>query len=238
MKRATPLLLAILLGAITSGIGVGIFLKLANDDRNRLAAELEAANEKAQVALEEQARVTDEANKKVSEANAEIQRAEELLRTLDEEQALAKQAKSLRKPSTGEIRGWQSIISFHQEMGLLIPARTKVESDTKEALIAVEQSAETIPGGDSRWLSITPYDAGLETNLLASFGTSTGVAYIVDDTLLTGRMGTVGATKEKMLVLEARTRGEKTHLIWVKDPGTFTNDAGFERLLATFEFNS
>jgi hypothetical protein len=238
MKRATPLLFAILLGAIASGVGVGIFLKLANDDRNRLSRELESLRAETVASAAESERVAEEANRKVAEANAEIRKAEDLLRTLEEERLLKESAKPLRKPGSAELRGWKSIVSFHQEMGLLIPSRTEVESDTKEALIAVESTVTAAPRSDPRWLSITPYDAGLESNLLASFTTSTGIAYLVDDALLTGRKGVVGPAREPMMVLIARKNGEKTHVIWVKDPGTFVNDVGFERLLATFEFSS
>jgi len=238
MKRATPVLLAILLGALASGIGVGIFLKFANDDRNRLASELEAARKTAEAAEADKEKLAREANEKVEEANAEVLHAQDVLNSLKEEQEQIVLAKTLRKPATYEIRGWKSVLSFHQEVGLFLPGSTEVEMDSGEALLAVKQSAKEGPTQDTRWLSVTPYAPSAEAELTGSFTTSTSLSYLIDGRLVTGRKGAVRDTGEQMLVLRVRKDGESTHLIWIKDPGTLGSGNGFERLLSTFEFNS
>jgi hypothetical protein len=235
MKRVTSVLIAVLLGAMATGVGIVPFLVLANQDRNRMASELEQAHKRAESAESEKNKIAKEANERVEEANAEVQRAEIVLQDIAEDQRLAAEAVRLSKPPPRDLYRWSSYISLYQEVNLFLPPDSSVSSDTKVSLTIVNEKKNNA-FEDARWLAITPYDPELERDLFASFGTSAGVSYIAGDRLLTGKRGTLKDGSEAM-VLKARHAATSTHLIWIKDPGTLGRD-GFERILGTMEFNS
>lgn len=237
MKRATPLILAILLGALAAGAGIGIFLKLANDDRHRLAAALEDARVTAEQAVKDKQAIANDANQKVEEANAEVAKAQRVVENIKEEQKLMLAAEKLTKPSSYLLRNWSHVVSLSQGIGLSLPPDTGIESDTSAALTAVMSGANAGVTEDRRWLSITPYDANREQEMLASFATSTNISYVVDGVLLTGKTGTMPGGVVTM-VLRVRSSGVPTHLLWIKNPGTLGSGDGFKRLLSTLEFDS
>lgn len=238
MKRATPLLLAILLGALAAGIGFGVFLKLANDDRNHLSQALDEARAQAEQTLKDKQALADDANQKVEEANAEVAKAEQVVASMKEEQRLMLTAKKLAKPPGTLLRNWSHTVSLYQGVGFSIPPKTEIESDSSSALTAVRSDGGASLAADTRWLSVTPYEEKRESELLSSLATSTGFAYLIGGTLVTGREGVLAGTNEIMTVLRVRSSGTSSHLIWIKDPGTFGSGNGLERFLATFEFNS
>jgi hypothetical protein len=235
MKRVTSVLIAVLLGAMATGIGIVPFLVLANQDRNRMASELEQAHERAEAAESEKNKIAEEANERVEEANAEVQRAQTILRDAAEDQRLTAEAVRLSKPPLRELYRWSSYISLHQGIKLSFPPESSVSSDTKASLTVVNDKKKNA-FEDARWLAITPYDPELERNLFSAFGTSTGVSYLAGEHLLTGKHGTLEDGSEAM-ALKARHAATSTHLIWIKDPGTLGSD-GLERILGTMEFNS
>lgn len=237
MKRITSVLIAVLLGAITTGIGVVPFLVLANYDRNRLTSELDQTRAWAEQAESEKEALAKEANDKVEEANIEIQRAQMLLEAIEEDQRLMAEAERLSKPSSRELYRWESYVSLYQEVKISLPPKSVVSTDTKKSLTLTNEEASSELLGDARWLAITPYDLSLEQELFASFSTSTGVSYLINDHLLTGKRGSLKNGIEVM-VLKARHAATSTHIIWIKDPGTLGSEKGFERLLGTLEFNS
>src|SRR3989338_3912058 len=177
MRRATPVILAVLLGALATAIGMGVFLKLANDDRIRLADEAAQAKIAIKRAEEEKATIADDANRKVAAANQEVTKAQLVLKDLQEERALLATAKQLAKPSTRDLRGWQPVISLGQGLGLSLPPKTSVESNDAAALTAVK-STTTNAWTDARWLAIGAYDDEWERELLNSLATTTPLAYL------------------------------------------------------------
>lgn len=237
MKRIASVLLAVLLGALATGIGVAPFLVLANQDRHRLTAELEETQARAQQIEAEKEQVAEDANKKVEEANVEIERAQQILEEVEEDQRLMATAERLQKPPTREISRWEAVISLYQEVKLSVPEASEVVSDTTQALTIANQRSEDGQIADARWLAVTPYDAGTEGVLLNALATSTDVAYVVDDHLLKGRRGAL-ESGEEALIIRVRYSATSTHLIWIKNPGSLGQGDGFERLLGTFEFNS
>jgi hypothetical protein len=237
MKRITSVLLAVLLGALATGIGVTPFFVLANKDRHRLATELEETQARTQQIEAEKEQVADNANKKVEEANAEIERAQQILEEVGEDQRLMVEAKRLSMPPRREIARWEPVISLYQEVKLSMPEPSEVVSDNTQALTISKEQSDDGHIDDARWLAVTPYDTGTEAVLLNALATSTDIAYVVDDRLLKGRKGTL-ESGEEALIIRVRYSATSTHLIWIKDPGTLGREDGFERLLGTFEFNS
>jgi len=237
MKRITSVLIAVLLGAIATGIGIVPFLVLANVDRSRLTTELDQTRAWAEQAESEKETLAKEANAKVEEANIEIQRAQTLLEAIEEDRRLMANAKQLSRPSSRELNNWESYVSLYQEVKFSIPPKSTVNADTKNSLTVAREDGSGELLGDTRWLAISPYDSTLEQEFFASFSTSTGVSYLINDHLLVGKKGSLKNGSEVMM-LNVRYAATSTHIIWIKDPGTLGGGDKFERLLGTFEFNS
>jgi hypothetical protein len=237
MKRITSVLVAVLLGALATGIGMGIFLKLANDDRGRLATDVSNAKADADRAEREKLLIADDANRKVEEANAQVSEAQRIIQAVQEERALMAKAKPLIKPATRDVRGWQTVVSLPQGLSLSLPPKTEIETNDEIALTAVKiLTTSTADITNSRWLSISPYDERLETELLFSLSTSTDVSYLVNGHLLVGRVGKLPETQQNVAILHMQEAASSTHLLWMKDPGTLGTGNGIERLLGTLEF--
>lgn len=240
MKRALPVLLAVLLGAFAAALGMGVFLKLANDDRSRLADEIDLARGEATAALADKERIANEANKKVSAANDEVAKAQQVLRDIENERVLLADAKQLLKPPSRDTRSWTSAVSLPLGVILLLPPGTHVESNDMSALTSALGAKATTSSRygytDKRWLSLTPYNKALESELIGSLATSTPRSYLVDGRLLMGQVGTVNGSQERLSVFRIRETASSTHLLWIKDPGILGAGNGVERLLGTLEF--
>lgn len=235
MKRAAPVLLAILLGALATAIGMGVFLKLANEDRARLAGQINQAQQEAAQALKDKERIANEANQKVEAANDEVAKAQRVLQALEEEQLLLTRAVQLLKPPARDIRTWQQVVSFPLGVSLLLPPRTRTETNDNFSLTAIKDGVSTSTGADARWLSVTRYDAAREQELTAALSTSTVRSYLVNGRLLTGSVGALNGNGS-LAVFRVRQTATSTHLLWIKDPGTLGIGNGIERLLGTLEF--
>ncbi len=234
MRRATPVILAVLLGALATAIGMGVFLKLANDDRARLAMETADAKIAVQRSEVEKVKLAAEANRKVAAANEEVTKAQRVLQDLQEERALLATSKQLSKPSARDLRGWRPVVSLGQGLELSIPPKTTVESNDATVLTAVK-STGTNAWMDTRWLSVTGYDYDRERELVSALATTTPLAYLVRGRLVLGVQGSLG-NGDRMAVFRVREAASSTRLLWIKDPGTLGYGNGVERLLGTLDF--
>ncbi|MFH1078128.1 MAG: hypothetical protein V1745_02495 [Patescibacteria group bacterium] len=237
MRRATTVILCILLGAIASGVGIGVFLKLANDDRARLAKQLEEAVQASNVARQENQTAIEEANRKLSEASSEVGKAQALVKSLEEERDLLATAKPLLSPSPSALRGWSDVVAMDLGVSLKQPKGSDIQSNDKSALTLAMATA--VEGVDSRWFSLTAYDERLEQELLLSLATSTPVAYTVNGRILTGKQGALPNSDDQILILRVRKEGVITHLLWVRNPSANRRDAsGATDVLGTLRFAS
>lgn len=237
MKRITSVLIAVLLGAIATGIGVVPFLVLANQDRNQLSEDLRQTEARALQIEDEKQQIADEANKRVEEANEEIERAQTILEEVQEDQQLLATAPRLDSPSSWETYRWKTAISLFQEVSATIPPGSAVLEDTREAFTVTELVGNDAPDPRASWLTIMPFDELHEAELLTSLASSTETAVVVQDRLLKGKRGTLRDGTESA-VYRVRQSATTTHLIWIKDPGTLGRSDGIEKLLGTLEFNS
>lgn len=221
MRRLAPIITSILLGALAVAIGMGVYLKKANDDRERLADIANKAQAQATTATNDRDRAVQEANVKLSAANAEVAKAQELVKALQEERTLLAQAQILNPLSVSARRGWTDLINLPLGISLKLPPGNHVVANDAQSLTVAVGTSDTTDfwnAADQRWLSITAYDDRLENELLAAFATSTPVSYAVQDTLLIGSRGTLPSKTGSIFVLRVRSAGKITHLIWGRDP--------------------
>jgi hypothetical protein len=236
MRRATTILIGILLGALATGIGTGIFLKKANDDRARLAMEMQKTAQDAAESRLENAKAVEDANAKLSAANGEVAKAQALIKELREERDLAARATALVPPPVKAVRGWTDIVSLAQNVSFKLPPALKLESDTAQQMTLVMKDATVL---DPRRVSFMPYDETRERELLAAFTTSTAIAYLADGHLLTGSRGLLTGSRDAIYVLRVRYAGAATHLAWLKtDAAKGLDDTVILTLLASLSFPS
>ncbi|MBU1348794.1 hypothetical protein KJ781_01855 [Patescibacteria group bacterium] len=237
MRRATTVILCILLGALASGVGIGVFLKLANDDRARLVKQLEEAVQASNESRLENQAAIDEANHKLKEASTEVGKAQALVKALEEERDLLAIAEPLLPPSPSTLRSWSDVIAMDLGVSLKQPKGSDVQTNDKNALTLTMASTQTAT--DGRWFSLTTYDERLEQELLLSLATSTPVAFTVNGRILTGKQGNLPNSPDQILILRIRKDGVITHLLWIRNPGTNRRDAsGATDVLGTLRFAS
>lgn len=215
MNRRSSIFIGILLGALATGMGIGLFLKKANDDREVLALKIQATMQEASEAREENRRAIEEANKKLLVANTEVAKAQQIIKSLEEERKLLASATPLVEPSAKTVRGWTEVVAFGLGISLKQPLGSQIQ--TNDTSLVLIKSPE-VPESDSRWLSMSRYNSRLEQELISALATSTPVSYLVNGHILTGVRGSLDNQKEPILVLRVRYGGEVSHLIWMRDP--------------------
>lgn len=234
MRRATTILLGILLGALAAGIGIGLVLKKANDDRERLAKQIEETVQEAAAAREENRRAIEEANRKLQASNLEIGKAQQIIKALEEERNVLAQSTPLAPPAPKAIRGWNDVVGLDQGVSFKQPPDSKIESNDTQALTLVRTGGATEL--DPRWFSLTPYNPRLEEELRMALTSSTAVAYVVNGRILTGVRGTLPNRTDTIMILRVRYGGQITHLMWVRDTSTSKDSSSLMNVLASLRF--
>jgi len=236
MRRFASIFSFILLGAFAVGVGVVPFYVLANRDRNVLSINLESAKARAERAEAEKQRIADDANARVRDANAEVDRAQKLVAALKEEQMIASEAVPLSRPGSREIVSWTAVVSIPQHASLMVPKASSIESDDGDALRIMTAPASSDPYARGElWFEILPYDAIREQEFLAGIASSTPVAFIANDRLLAGAKGISVADGRPAYILIYRASGEKKRIVYLKDLDVLGKN-GAMRVLGTLSF--
>jgi hypothetical protein len=230
MKQDTPLFVAVLMGAAATAIGMGIFLKMANDDRARLAGEIDRAHETAAQAVAEKERIAGEASDKIEEANAEILNAQRVLADIEKERRLLAEAVHLEKPAPSTVRNWRTVIASALGVSLSLPPSTEIDENDERLFTSVRTGRTNAP-----WLSIFPFDARDAAEREAVLTNPEELAYLVDGHLLSGIEGM--RNDERTWLFRVWQSASTTHLISITDPGTLGSGDGIERFLGTIEFD-
>ncbi len=238
MKRMLPIFGFILLGALAVAIGMGLYLKQANADRERLAQTAIQAQQAAQQAKDESEQTVAQANQKISQAKDQLTKMQDQLKAIENERVQMTTATALVAPTGRAIKGWKEAVDVPLSISVQYPPNSHVETNDNQSLTLVKDTLhETEPAAaDARWLSITPYDVRLEQELLATLASSTAVSYVAHGRLLLGELGTVDGTKDTALVLRAQLNGNTTHLVWVRGPVPSTQKTSLLDVVSTLNF--
>ena len=236
MRRFTSVILSILLGALAVAIGMGIFLRMANDDRARLADLAAKAQQESQQAKETSQNAINNANGKLEAANQEISKAQEALKALQVERDLLMTAEPLVPSAPRAMRSWEQALDLQLGVSLKFPAGSTIETNDHTALTLTTASSDIQVGEDGRWLSITPHETRLENELFLAFSTSTPVSYVVDGHLLIGRHGRLMGKSGETFVLRAQYGGRPTQLIWARDPSGRADNTMLLNVFSTLSF--
>lgn len=210
MRRVTPILLAILAGALATGAGMAVYLHKANIDRERLALLAEQTQQTAKSTEEKTQQAILEANQKVNDANAEVAKAQEAVKKLQDERDRLAHATPLPPADPKLLKGWKDVVNPTLGVSCKTPSTATIDTNDGTAL--------TLSSEGQRWLSVTPYDARLEQELLASAATTTPVSYLVNGRLCTGWRGTTLNDSAELVILHAEANGSSTHLLWARTP--------------------
>ncbi|MFH1621204.1 MAG: hypothetical protein ABIB04_03915 [Patescibacteria group bacterium] len=239
MKRFYPVIISICLGALAVAIGMGFFLKKANTDRERLTEIALKAERESKDAVLAKENAIKQANQKLDTANNEISKAQDIIKSLQEERDMLTNATSLRAPSGLDIKGWKEAINLPLAVSIKYPGSDNLEANDKNALtIAKNQNDKNdfTLTADNRWLSITTYEERLENELMGMFVSSTPLSYNVGGHLLIGYSGTTAGSADSHLVFHVQYNGQKTHLIWMREIDRSHNFTTLQKALATLTF--
>lgn len=220
-------------------IGMGFFLKKANDDRERLARLAVLAEENTKNAILAQENAVKQANQKLDAANSEVSKAQSIIKALQEERDLLGNAVILQVPSNNAIKDWKEAVNLPLTVSIKYPGTDNLKVNDKNAL-TISKNQNDKSGltftADSRWLSITPYEEKLETELLGTFVSSTPMSYNVKGRLLVGRRGTTANSNDNVSMFHVRLNGQKTYLIWTREIDKTHNLTLIQKALATLTF--
>lgn len=216
MKRFTSVLIAVILGAFATGIGTVPFLVLANQDRQRLGDELQLTKTKATATELEKQRIADQANQKVKEANAEVQKAQLAILEAQEDEKLLATSDRLPTPQTHELAKWNSAISLTLGISFSTPKQFSVDRDDASAFTLVNTlrsstSTNTVPS-----ILVEPYSEESLARRLNSFASSTPVNLVAGGKLLRGTFGTLLNGSDAYL-FQVRSSAKTTRVIWMQD---------------------
>jgi hypothetical protein len=217
---------------------MGLYLKKANDDRERLAEIARRAQEEVTRIKTEGKQAIDQANQKIAHADAEIAKAQAQLQQAQEERTLLSSAQTLLPPTGKTIKGWKDAINLPLGVSLKYPTGTELDENDATGLILVSSVLpNTVSTGDRRWLSITPFDERLERELSLNLTSSTAVSYAVRGRLLTGLQGSLPGQSGMVFVLRVRSAGTASHIIWGKEPIASNNKTHLVDVLSTLDFS-
>ncbi len=225
------------MGALASGLGIGLFLHQANTDRLRLAEKIDTANKNITDIQESNRKTVEETNKKLQEANTEIAKAQQLIKNLDEERLLQATAQALRLPSAKNLPGWNDVIDLDLGVSLKQPPNSLVATNGPRALTLIRSASQI--NDDPRWFTIKPYSPLEEQELIQTLSTSTVITYTVDGTILTGVRGEDRFSHQQTLILHIQQSGIIRFLLWAKDPtGNSTITPTVMNALASLRFKT
>ena len=221
MKRFTSVLIAVILGAFATGIGTVPFLVLANQDRYRLDSELHKTKSIAAETEIEKQKIAEQANQKVKEANAEVQKAQTIILEAQEDERLLTTSERLIAPVTYERSKWNTAVSLYQGISLLTPTNFSVTQDEPSNFVISREIKKGYSTGTTPLIFIQPYEKNKEDQYLNKFASSTSIAYLAGGRLMKGEQGIL-PDGSAALELEVRLSAKTTHLIWMRDPeGSF-----------------
>ena len=237
MRRLVPILSSILIGALAVALGMGIYLRKANVDRELLSKQTAEAQQMVKDAQRKQDQAIREANTKLADANAEVIKAQTALQTLQEEQKAMLAAVQLQEPRPALLRGWKEAVDLTLGVSLKYPQTSQVTtSDSALTISTTAFVSEPEPVQDHNWFSLTSWDDTKAQELTLNFSTSTPVSYAVRGHLITGNIGMINGTIPDIFVLKVRT-GNAEYLIWARDPDKLPEHRTLLQLLSTLNFN-
>lgn len=229
MRKSFSVVLWILIGGLASGLGVGYFLRQANNDRARLLLETRLATEEANASKALSERIAKEANQKITNATEEVARAQELVTQYERERKLLTKAVTLSPLSRYQAKTWPSFMDLSLGVRAQYPTEFTVTS-TEDGIFFTE----TLPAGESdTWLTLTPYDISRESSSIEALQSTSTVAYLSADGFFVGTRGSYPENGGTVYVLRSHTApGRMPFLIWAKCT-TKAREAQFLSILST-----
>lgn len=232
MKRFTSVLIAVILGALATGLGTVPFLVLANQDRQRLDQELLLSKTKANETEQEKQKIADQANQKVKEANEEVQKAQLAILEAREDEMLLASSDRLSPPSARELATWNPAISLTLGVSLTVPKQFSVERDDATAFILINSLTSSSSTNVTPAIDIEPNDSS-HAHYSGLFASSTPVNLVAGGKLLKGTIGVL-LDGSNAALFEVRSGAKTTHTIWMHDP-SFTF-ATVKKILSTIQY--
>lgn len=233
MRRLAPIMLSILIGALTVAAGMGISLSKANADRERLSQLIETATTKADRAQTDGQRAIDEANQKIEEAKMRVDTALSTIRALQEERDLIAKATILPTPQPSMLKGWKE--GAHVGLGISLKYPQSSHLFIQDASLSIALTDSEIENLENRWFYAESYSARLHAELESTLTATSSVSFLQNGHLLIGTKGLDSASKE-VYVLKLIKNGEPKKLLWARETAGQRKSVSLLTVLATLQF--
>jgi hypothetical protein len=215
MPRSLSIFLWILIGALASGLGVGLVLHASNTDRQRLTRELQSAQATVLSLKAQQTKLTRESNEQVAEAAQQVARVETELARLQTLQSRFKTALPLIPPTAAQTRRWSEFASVAMGVSLRVPPAMHTQSSDDGLFVSTRRLIQGVPI-EEQWFALTPYRAERETDIRSRLSNVSEVTYALGTRFLQGVRGTLPDGRESLYLLQVQENTSTTHLLWGK----------------------
>jgi hypothetical protein len=228
MRRALNIFFWIFLGAFAACVGMGFVLFQEHLDKKALFCQIQTNKEQLQSIQTTHDRLIQEAEKKLTEAKAEVKRIQELSDRREQEQAFLKTAPALYAPPSRVLRSWSSVISVPLGISLRLPPQAQASSTDGRI---------TASTNDEQWLIVVPYKEEIEQANAKVLSNTKAIQYKIGDRLLQGVQGERDGISGTTFLLRVQSQGVPTFLLWARTT-SHVNQSLLLQTLGTLTFAS
>lgn len=234
MRKASSIILGIVLGSMATGIGCGFFLHKANASRRELVESVETTIARAEQQRQNDQRAVEEQQRHAIALAETLAQTQQRLTEWEEEARIMERATNLASPSASEMRQWMETVSVELGIAFKHPSRMNVEMNIGRVL---DMAIRNDTNDHERSLSIRPFDARTEEEWKYGLTSSTEVAYAGKGYALVGIRGTLPGSSDAIQILRLRQYGTTTHVLWTRESGEVSLPM-LLKIFATFTLNS
>lgn len=233
-RRVLSAWIFILLGAGTTGVGMGLVLLQARMERDALKAQIQGVQAQMTTLQSEHTRLMNEASTRITKIEAEKAEGQARLSHLLEAEQLFAHASLLPSPDPRTRRTWIETISVPLGLSLRTPTTLPLVTTDQAITATINGTAET--AGDL-WLSLTRYTPEAERSLLNQLTTTSTVQYRLGTRLLTGVRGIFQTDRTVAFLFRIEQQGQPQILLWVRAIPPL-NETRLLEMLSTLTFAS
>lgn len=233
-QRASSIFLFILLGALTTGVGMGMVVFHARGERDTLQARIRADETRIESLLAEHTKMIDEASKQVTKAEEARKSTQAHLDTLTLSQGAWDTARALPSPDARTLRSWKNSLSLGLGVSVHVPTISAVVANDQSLTGTINGNATT--AGDL-WFSLTRYTPEAEASLRNQLTVTSSVSYRLGTRLVRGSRGLFRQNQSPAFVVRIEEQGVPRYLVWIRTIKPLTEPRLLE-ILSTLTFAS
>ena len=233
-RRARTIFAYILLGALATGVGMGIVLYHARQDRDALQGQVAAANARIDALVAEHTKLIAEATTQVNQAEDNRKNIQANFDAMQRFQQQWNEARVLPVPDARTLRTWKSVLSLDLGISVHTPSFAPAVATDQTLTATINGNAYT---AGTLWFSVARYRPEGEASLNAQLASTSTVDYRLGTRLLRGTRGQFTNDRSTAYVFRVEEQGRPSYLIWIRTVAPLTEPRLLE-ILSTLTFAS